>query len=150
MAIRAVLLLAFLLIFSCTQEKSPPATSSTSLKKITIKNQEEVQQLENAGAQIIVREAGYVVVRMDTSVARALAVEYEATKESDLIQRLVHIALKDSSTLQTIVDFGVDLWEVKGDTAVARVFDIHLSRMDSAGIPYRIVAADVSKPEEQP
>ncbi len=66
-----------------------------------------------------------------------------------MVQRLVKIYLKDSTDLQKVVNSGVDLWEVKADTAVARAFDIYIERLREAGLSVKIIARDASQMEEK-
>jgi hypothetical protein len=73
----------------------------------------------------------------------------EPIQEADMVQRLVKIQLKDSTDLQTIVNSGVDLWQVKGDTAIARAYDIYIERLKQAGLSVTIIARNASKMEEK-
>lgn len=144
-------MLGFLLI-ACTAQQQPSTqqaagSSATALKKISYRNAEELQRLREAGVEIIVQQSDYVIVRTDSATISAFAANAVSAQEQDLVQRLVHISLRDSSDVQKIVDSGADLWEVKSDTAIVRAFDIQLDRLRNAGISYRIVKSDASQKE---
>ncbi|MGH7496751.1 MAG: hypothetical protein ACREOO_30740 [bacterium] len=131
--------------FACTTQP-PAATSATGLKKIRYRTPEELQKLRAAGAEIIVQQSDYVIVRVDSTNVSALAtVPVEPMQESDLVQRLVHIKIDSAHTVQQIVDAGVDLWEAAGDTAVARAFDIQLQRLRASGFELRVIAQDANQ-----
>ncbi len=145
-------------LVACTSERADQTTSTqqvamtsaNALKKIPYKSAEELQRLRESGAEIIVQGADYVIVRSDSQTLSAFAANATPAQEQDLIQRLAHIALRDSSDVQKIVNSGVDLWEVKSDTALVRAFDIQLERLRHAGMAFRIVKEDASKPEGRP
>ena len=143
-------LLLCVVFASCKPEpaQQPQQASAQGLKKLRNVSDEQIRQLREAGAEIIVQEADYVVVRTD-SVQQAFALNFESISESDLVQRLANIYLKDKSELQQIVDTGVDLWEVRGDTVVASVFDIHIDKLKNAGFTVEIIAQDAAKREEK-
>ena len=124
-----------------------PTSSASGLKKITYKNAEELQRLRDSGAEIIVQQADYVIVRTDSQTISAFAANTTAAQEQDLIQRLAHVQLRDSSDVQKIVDAGVDLWEVQADTAIVRAFDIQLEHLRQAGLGLRVVKANASQSE---
>ncbi len=125
-------------------------TSANALKKISYKSAEELQRLRDSGAEIIVQEPTYVIVRSDSQTLSAFAVNAAPAQELDLIQRLAHVQLRDSSDVQKIVDAGVDLWEVNGDTAIVRAFDIQLDHLRAAGMSLRIEKQDASQTEGKP
>ncbi len=137
---------------ACNTQPQPSvqqvATSSTNaLKKISYKSAEELQRLRDSGAEIIVQQADYVIVRTDSATVSAFAANATTAQEQDLIQRLAHVQLRDPSDVQRIVDSGVDLWEVNADTAIVRAFDIQLERLRQAGMSLRVVKTDASKEE---
>ena len=143
---RTIYLLIFLIgIFAC---KSPEAQKSSlqGLKKIHYTSEEEISQLKQAGAEIIVKEKDYVIVRGDKMI-QTLSLKFEPIAETDLVQRLVHIHIKDKDDLQTVVDTGVDFWQVKGDTAIGRAFDIQIEKIRAAGLTVKVVAMDAAKKE---
>jgi len=143
------LLFACLVFAFCQSEQQPQqAQTQQGLQKIHYNSDAEIQQLRQAGAEIIVQEPDYVIVRTD-SMLQTQGLKSEAIQETDMIQRLVKIQLRDSIDLQRVVNSGVDLWEVKGDTAVARAFDIYIERLKKAGLTVKIIAKDASKMEEK-
>lgn len=140
--------LACLIFIFCQSKQQPQQAQSQGLQKVYYKNQEEVQRLRDAGAEIIVQQPDYVIIKTD-NMTSARAIESEPIKESDLIQRLVKIYLKDSTALQTVVNSGIDLWEIKKDTAIARAYDIYIDRLRNAGLSVEIIAQNASKREEK-
>ncbi len=117
------------------------------LKKVRYSSQAEVQQLRQVGAEIIVQQPDYVIIRTD-SIQGTLSVQLEAFTEAELVQRLVQISLSDSGDVQTIVDTGVDLWEVKDSTAIAQAFDIYIEKLRQSGFTVEIIAEDARNREE--
>jgi hypothetical protein len=142
------LLFACLIFAFCKTEQQPQQAQSKALQKIYYKSPEEVQKLRQAGAEIIVQQPDYVIVRTD-SMLQIQGLKSEPIQEADMVQRLVKIYLKDSTDLQTIVNSGVDLWQVKGDTAIARAYDIYIDRLKKAGLSVTIIAKNASKMEEK-
>jgi biotin operon repressor len=132
---------------ACQPEPSQQPTEATAngLKKLRNPTEEQIRQLREAGAEIIVQEPGYIIVRTDNVTQELTAFNFEAISEKDLVQRLVHVILQDTSQLQQVVDTGVDFWELKGDTAIARAFDIHIEQLRAAGFTVEIIARDASK-----
>lgn len=126
------------------------SSSANALKKIAYKNAEELQRLRDSGAEIIVQQPDYVIVRSDSQALSAFAANASPAQELDLIQRLAHVQLRDSSDVQKIVDAGVDLWEIKTDTAIVRAFDIQLERLRAAGMSLRLVKQDAAQTEGKP
>lgn len=141
------LLFACLIFAFCQSEQQPQQAQSQGLQKVYYKNQEEVQKLRDAGAEIIVQEPDYVIIKTNKMMTTH-AIKSEPIKESDMIQRMVKIYLKDSTDLQTVVNSGIDLWEVKNDTAVARAYDIYIEALRKAGLSVEIIAQNASKREE--
>jgi len=135
-------ILSLLLLFSCSPKVEQQ--SAGGLKKIAYSSNEQLQALKDAGAEIIVQEPDYVVVRTD-DMLQALSVNSAPIQESDLVQRLVRIQLKDSTSLQTVVNTGVDLWQVVDDTAIARAYDLYINKLRAAGLTVEIMAQDASK-----
>lgn len=133
-----------LFIASC-QSPQPSAKSASGLRKIKYSSTEELARIRQAGAEIIVQEPDYVIIRVDSTMTAALALPAETLQEKDLVQRLVYITLQDSTSVQQIVDAGLDLWETRGDTAIARAFDIQLEKLQEAGFSFQIIAADADK-----
>ncbi len=148
--LRVSILLSVCLIFAFCQSKQQPqqAQQSQGLQKVYYNSESEIQKLREAGAEIIVQQPDYVIIKTDKMLS-AQTIESEPIKESDMIQRLVKIYVKDSTDLQTVVNSGIDLWEVKNDTAIARAYDIYIEALRKAGLSVEIVAKDASKREEQ-
>jgi len=142
------MLLACLIFAFCQSEQQPQQAQSQGLQKVYYNNQDEIQNLRQAGAEIIVQEPNYVVIRTN-KMLQTHGLKLEPIQEVDMVQRLVKIALRDSTDLQTIVNSGVDLWEVKNDTAVVRAFDIYIERLKEAGLSVKIIAQNASKMEEK-
>jgi len=135
-------ILSLLLLFSCSPKVEQQ--SAGGLKKISYSSNEQLQAIKDAGAEIIVQEPDYVIVRTD-NMLQALSVSSTPIQESDMVQRLVRIQLKDSTSLQTVVDTGVDLWQVVDDTVIARAFDLYINKLRAAGLKVEIMAQDASK-----
>jgi len=142
------LLLACLMFAFCQSEQQPQQAQSQQLQKVYYKSEQEVQKLRDAGAEIIVQQPDYVIIKTDKMVATQ-DIKSEPIKELDMIQRLVKIYVKDSTDLQTVVNSGIDLWEVKNDTAIARAYDIYIDALRKAGLSVEIIAQDASKREEK-
>ena len=147
--LRVYFILLVCLIFAfCQSEQQPQQAQKAGLQKVYYSNQDEIQNLRQAGAEIIVQEPDYVVIRTN-KMLQIHGLKLEPIQEVDLVQRLVKIALKDSTDLQTVVNSGVDLWEVKNDTAVVRAFDIYIEQLKKAGLSIEIIAQNASKMEEK-
>ena len=142
MAKMLAMMVSIALIISCSQQVEQQSVGG--LKKISYSSEEQLQALKDSGAEIIVQEPKYVVVRTD-EMLQALNVQSTNIKEIDLVQRLVFVHLKDSTSLQTVVNTGVDLWQVVEDTAIVRAFDLYINQMREAGLDLRIIAQDASK-----
>lgn len=138
------IMFACLIFVVCQSEQQPQQAQSQGLQKVYYKNQDEIQNLRNAGAEIIVQEAAYVVIKTD-KMLQTHGLKSEAIQETDMVQRLVKIIVKDSTDRQTVVNSGVDLWEMKSDTAIARAYDIYIEQLRKAGLTVEIIAKDASK-----
>jgi len=132
------------LLFCCQESDVAEQGAAGGLQKISNLTEAQIQELRDAGAEIIVQEPDYIVVRT-TNMTGALAFSASGIEEKDLLQRLVHIHVPDSVALQTVINSGVDFWQVDGDTAIARAFDIYINDLRAAGLSVRIVAQDASK-----
>jgi len=121
------------LLFCCQESDVAEQGAAGGLQKISNLTEAQIQELRDAGAEIIVQEPDYIVVRT-TNMTGALAFSASGIEEKDLLQRLVHIHVP-----------GVDFWQVDGDTAIARAFDIYINDLRAAGLSVRIVAQDASK-----
>ena len=138
------LILLALLFFSCNESDIAEQQTVGGLQKMSNLTDAQIQELLEAGAEIIVQEPDFVVVRT-TNTTKLLAFSSSQIEETDLVQRLVHVYVPDSTALQTVINSGVDFWQVKGDTAVARAFDIYIKDLRTAGLSVRIVAQDAAK-----
>jgi hypothetical protein len=147
--LRIYFVLLVCLVFAfCQSEQQPKQAQSTGLQKVYYKNPDEIQNLRNAGAEIIVQEADYVVIKTD-KMLQTHGFKSEPIQETDLVQRLVKIHVKDSTDRQTVVNSGIDLWEMKNDTAIARAYDIYIENLRAAGLSVEIIAKDASKREDK-
>ena len=138
------LLLACLIFVFCRSEQQPQQAQSGGLQKVYYKNPDEIQNLRNAGAEIIVQEADYVVIKTD-KMLQTHGLKLEAIQETDLVQRLIKIQVKDSTDRQIVVNSGVDLWEMKDNFVIARAYDIYIEQLRKAGLIVEIIADDASK-----
>ncbi|MDZ7268795.1 MAG: hypothetical protein ONB48_13735 [candidate division KSB1 bacterium] len=135
---------AALLLAACA---TPPSSARgpAGLRKISYRSATELERIRQSGAEIIVQQPDYVVVRTDSAQLAALGLPSQPAVEQDLVQRLVAIVLRDSTSLQTVVDSGVDLWEAHGDTALARTFDIQLEKLRQQGLTITIIAENADE-----
>lgn len=143
------LLLAAAVFGACRQQPPSPA-AAYGLRKIAYTDSQTVEQIRQSGTEILVQQPDYVIVRVDSSAAgkfQTLSMNSQPAAESDLIQRLVRIHFNDKAELQTIADLGVDIWQVEGNTVVARAFDLHLEKLRQNGFTYEIIKMDASAPD---
>jgi hypothetical protein len=61
----------------------------------------------------------------------------------------VQIHYTGQEQLQKIVDLGIDLWHVEGDSATVRAYDLHLEKLKQEGFTYRILKMDASAKEDK-
>ncbi len=141
---RTIFLLLFIILLGSCRSQKPEQAQVQDLQKIQYSKQDEIEQLRQAGAEIVVQESDYVIIQT-TKMLHTHSFPTEPIDEKDLVQRLINIHLKDSTDIQKVVDLGVDLWEIRGDTAVARVFDIHIKNLQEYGLSVDIVAEDAGK-----
>ncbi|MFQ5627189.1 MAG: hypothetical protein ACE5I1_00395 [bacterium] len=144
-----LVILIFAVLAACKPEPSqqPQQAPAGGLKKLRNATDEQLKQLRDAGAEIIVQEPEYVIVRTDKAT-QTLSFNFERISEQDLVQRLVHILLQDESELQQVIDSGVDFWEARGDTVVARAFDIQIENLRAAGFKVEITAENAANRKE--
>ncbi len=141
------ILLALMILLACKSE--PPQQAQTEyLRKVEYESQEQIDQLKKAGAKIIVKEPDYVVIETDSMVS-ALSVPSSPIKESDMVQRLIHVFAPDTSDVQKIIDTGIDFWQVKGDTVIARAFDIYIEQLKASGFTVEIIQQNMREKEDQ-
>ncbi len=139
-----IISIIFLILIGCGSEEPQQAQAVVGLQKIAIQNKDDVDRLREAGAEIIVEEDDYVIVRAKNMV-QAQKLGGEPIEESDLVQRLIRVTPGKSGDLQKAVDVGIDLWKVKGDTLIARAFDIYIEKLRKQGFEVEILARDASK-----
>jgi predicted small lipoprotein YifL len=138
------------LAFAACGRQQPAATPG--LRKISAADQQTVERLRQSGVKILVQQPDYLIVYSDSATIRLMDAEGMKTlpaAEKELVQRLVRIHFADKTQLQKIVDLGVDVWEVQGDSVTARVYDLHLDRLKQEGFSYRILKTNASAPEER-
>ncbi len=146
-----VMLLGALALAACGQQQ--PATTSTTatarsgLRKISTADQQTIERLRQSGVKILVQQPDYVIIYSDSTTLQTLAMNTQPVAEKEVVQRLVNIHFADKAQLQQIVDLGVDLWDVQGDTVTARVYDFYLEQLKQNGINYRVVKTDAGAKE---
>ncbi len=121
------------------------------LVKISITEPQQVEQLLRDSIEVIVVEPDYVIARIDQSGAAAVqnrALSMVPARESELVQRLVQVVVAGPADVQTVVDMGIDTWEIRGDTVLARAYDRHIRQIRERGFTVTILepnAANVLK-----
>jgi hypothetical protein len=140
----ALIVLGFVLMACENQDVQNGQNVQGGLQKITNPTESQIHQLRDAGADIIVRQPDYIVIRT-TDMTEPLAFSAESIAEKDLVQRLVHIYAPDTTAKQTAINSGIDFWHVDGDTIVARAYDLYIDRLRDAGLDVRIVSQDASE-----
>jgi hypothetical protein len=130
-------------VFSCGEKQQAESRHTGGLQKISNPTKTQIQQLKDAGADIIVQESDYIVIRTD-NMTEPMAFSSNPIQEQDLKQRLIHVYVPDTTALQTVINSGVDFWQVDGDTAIARAFDLYINNLKAAGLDVRIVAQDAN------
>ena len=131
---------------SCTSQQPQVASNPNALKRINITSSEQVAELRQAGAEIIVQEPDYVVARTE-KMTQQLSFAFKPVQEKDLIQRLAKVAISGPADLQRIADMGIDIWEIKADSAICRVFDVHLEKCQQQNLTYQIIASNAAERE---
>jgi hypothetical protein len=147
-----LMLLGVLVFIACRQQQPASSPTSTGLRKISVSDQQMVERLRQSGVKILVQQPDYVIIHSDSAAAgqlQALAMNTQPASEQDLVQRLARIHFADKTQLQKIVDLGVDLWEVQGDSVTARVYDWHLEQLKHDGLSYRILKMDAGAQEDK-
>lgn len=145
---RKILMLTLLLCACHPIEEEPAASAVGGLKKVVLESEADLQRLRDSGAELIVIEKDYVIVRVENT-AMAETFNLQTFEENELVQRLVKIPLSDSLGLQPIVDNGLDLWSHEDEVAIARAFDIQIERLRKLGYSVEVIAQDASRREEQ-
>jgi hypothetical protein len=148
-----LLFLGAMALGACGRQQQPAATATPSgLRKIAYTDSQTVEKIRQSGVKILVQQPDYLIVYSDSSgvqALQALTVSSQAAAEHDLVQRLVQIHFAGQAQLQQIVDLGVDLWHVAGDSATVRAYDLHLEKLKQEGSTYRILKMDASAKEDK-
>lgn len=149
-----VMLLGALALAACGQQQ--PATTTTAstaatgrggLRKISSADQQTIERLRQSGVKILVQQPDYLIIYSDSTTMQTLAMNTQAATEKDVVQRLVKIHFTDKAQLQQIADLGVDVWDVQGDSVMARAYDWYLEQLKQNGMNYRVVKMDASAKE---
>ena len=145
-----VLVLALASLFGCQEapkeEAEPTAAAQPQIRKIPISDRTLADSLRRAGLDVLVVEDDYVVVRLQpTEMQRVqqMNLPIEPLSEQELVQRLVKIPVTGKADVDKLVNLGLDVWEVRGDTVVAQVFDKHIFEAEKLGFRVQIVERDV-------
>lgn len=147
-----LLLLGALALGSCRQQQPAATATPSGLRKIPYTDSQTVEQIRQSGVKILVQQPDYLIVYSDSSsgqALQALTVTSQSATEADLVQRLVQVHFTGQEQLQKIVDLGVDLWHVEGDSATVRAYDLHLEKLKQEGLTYRILKMDASTKENK-
>jgi hypothetical protein len=144
----AMMLIFFVACQSGTgqQTSQTTAASGPQVVKIPITSAAQIDSLRNRGIEILVAEEDYVAARLTPSeviTVQDLQLKTEPIKEIELVQRLVRVPDVEKEQLQQLVDLGIDVWEVNGDTLTAQVFDKHIWEIEKLGFTVEIVEHDV-------
>lgn len=121
-------------------------TEGPQLQKVAIENTAQADSLINMGLDVIVVEETYVVVRVAPAEAEKISsmnLKSQTVQESELVQRLVKIAISKKEDVQVLIELGMDVWEVQADTVTAQVFDKHIRQAESKGYTVKVVAKNV-------
>ncbi|MGH1365898.1 MAG: hypothetical protein ACRBF0_20235 [Calditrichia bacterium] len=134
----SIFLIVAFLTGCATPEPVEALSTGKGLRKVPTADAATIEKLTNAGAEILVKQPDYIIIRIDGMQA-VQAVNTVQLNEADLIQRVVEIQLQDSTSVQTIVDMGIDLWDVEENKAVAQAYDLHITRLRDAGFTVAIL-----------
>ncbi|MFQ5651125.1 MAG: hypothetical protein ACE5IY_14385 [bacterium] len=125
------------------QERDPNVPQ---MQKIAISSRTEADSLITAGVDVIVVERDYVVARLrqeEVATLRAGGLRAELATESDLVQRLVKVAITDRAQATEMASLGVDIWEVAGDTVVAQAYDKYIRQLEERGLFVKVVEENI-------
>lgn len=146
------------LMLACEAGRSREARQSQGepppkLRKIPVESREQAEQLMQNGIEVIVIEESYVIARLrndDQNTVQSAGLQTQPFAEDELIQRLVKIPVPDRSRIQPLVDLGLDVWEIRGDTLIAQVFDKHILAARALGYEVEVAAENVLDLVAQP
>ncbi len=112
------------------------------LVKISITDPGDVEKLIRDSIDVIVVEPGYVIARANQSQAAAiqsLTLTMTPASETELVQRLIRVIVAEPADVQQLVDIGIDTWEIRGDTVLARAYDNYIRRIREQGFTVTIL-----------
>ena len=112
------------------------------LVRISIMDPGGVEQLIHNGIDVIVVEPGYIIARLNQSqaaVIQNLTLPMVPAREAELVQRLIQVVVPEPADIQQLVDIGIDTWEIRGDTVLARAYDNYIRRIRNQGFTVNIL-----------
>lgn len=143
-----ICLLLALAFGGCRQNNSTPSavqTGDTALYRIENPAPAVLDSLRGAGGQILVHEQDFVIVRLPKARLQSLEpqkISYKMATQEDLKYRLVQIATPTNDDRQTVADLGLDIWQVKPDSLLARALDIQLDSLRVHGLVWTVIYDD--------
>jgi len=148
------LLLLFVIGFGCKSDSEQTAQitsldffkSGPQLVKIPITDAAVADSLIKLNIDVVVIEEDYVIARLgglEASNVQSMSLKMETIKETELMQRLIKIIMKNEYDLRELSDTGIDIWEVKGDTITAQAYDKYIRQIQAKGYSVEIVEKDV-------
>jgi len=140
-----LMLLCAIVLGACRQQPPAETARAGGLRKIANADSQTVERLRQSGVKILVQQPDYLIIYSDSTTIQTM--NTQAATEKELVQRLVNIHFADKAQLQQIVDLGIDVWEVQGDSVTARVYDLYLEQLKQGGFRYRILKMDASAKE---
>lgn len=150
MNIVLMILLSIFLIFGCqNRETKEQQTLMENLKsgkaqlvKIDVSDSAQADSLREKGLEVVVVEPGYVIAKLTlggSTVLKDMHLSMVPADESDLVQRLVRIAVQSNAQVQELADMGLDLWQVKEDSVIAAAYDKYLFELDERGFKFDVL-----------
>ncbi len=122
------------------------------LVKIHVNDSTQADSLREKGVEVVVVEPDYVIAKMTLGKSDVLAdmhLTMTPADESDLVQRLVRIAVQNNAQVQELADLGLDLWQVKEDSVIAGAYDKYLFELDERGFKYDILKQNTMDQREE-
>ncbi len=89
-----------------------------------------------AGARVITREPGYLVVALDSPQKSVGGYPMTRVKESDYVRRVVRVAIGGREDAQTLNAMGMDIFEVGEDYVLGQGMDFLLDDIARAGFAF--------------
>lgn len=130
--------------FNACQVSDQSLYSQNNLAKVRYNNEAELQNIRDTGADLIVIQPDYVILRSNGSSALQ-SLNLETFEEQEMIQRLIRVALRDSGDVQKIVDSGADFWDVEDSSAIVRAHDYYIEKLQKMGFTISIIANNASR-----